>query len=132
MRWITNLIDKTGVLGVLVAAMGCASCFPALGALASTLGLGFLAQFEGVFINILRPVFAWIAIMANIFSFLSHKRFIRLIAGLVGPSLVLLTLYPLWAYGWSTYLFYLGLVIMFIVAIWDIISPAIKPREARK
>ncbi len=124
MRWITRLLDKTGALGAIIAALGCASCFPALGTLATSLGLGFLAQFEGAFINTLLPVFAWIALGANVVSFLSHRRWLRLCAGVAGPVMVLLTLYPLWHYAWSTYLFYAGLGIMLAAALWDIVQPA--------
>jgi len=66
---ITSLFDKTGALGALTAAMGCASCFPALGSLGAALGLGFLAHYEGLFINTLLPVFAAIALAANVFAF---------------------------------------------------------------
>ena len=126
MPWITRFFDKTGAVGAIIAAMGCASCFPTLGSLAASLGLGFLSQFEGLFINTLLPVFAWIALIANVISFLSHRRWLRVLAGIAGPTMVLLTLYPLWTYDWSTYLFYLGLFIMLIVAIWDIVSPPAK------
>tara|TARA_R110000787_G_scaffold192081_2_gene303604 strand:+ start:1629 stop:1802 length:174 start_codon:yes stop_codon:yes gene_type:complete len=44
-------MDKVGVGGVIIAALSCAGCFPALGALAATLGLGFLSQLEGVAIT---------------------------------------------------------------------------------
>ena len=123
MLWISRLFDKTGAMGAIVAAMGCASCFPALGALAASLGIGFLAQFEGLFINTLLPIFTLIALSANVVSFLSHKHWVRLIAGIAGPIMVLLTLYPLWAYSWSSYLFYAGLIVMMGVAIWDIVYP---------
>ena len=123
MQWISGLFSKTGVFGAIVAAMGCASCFPALGALAASLGLGFLAQFEGLYINTLLPIFAWVALIANIISFLSHRRWLRVAVGITGPVMVLLTLYPLWAYGWSTYLFYAGLFVMMASALWDIVSP---------
>ena len=124
MQWLIRLFDKTGALGAIVAAMGCASCFPALGTLGASLSMGFLAQFEGVFINTLLPVFAWIALGANAASFLSHRRWLRLLTGVAGPTMVLLSLYPLWAYGWSTYLFYAGLVVMLVAAILDIVLPA--------
>lgn len=125
-NFITRLFDKTGALGTLTAAMGCASCFPALGSLASGLGMGFLAQYEGVFINTLLPIFASIALAANIFSFINHKIWYRGLAGIAGPIMVLLTMYPLWFYDWSTYLLYSGIVLMLAVSIWDIISPAHK------
>ena len=124
--FVTSLFDKTGVLGTLTAAMGCASCFPALGSLASSLGMGFLAQYEGIFINTLLPIFAAIALAANTFSFFSHKIWYRGFAGIIGPVMVLLTLYPLWFYGWSTYLLYAGIIVMLLVSVWDIVSPPYK------
>ena len=126
MNGFMRLFDKTGALGTLVAAMGCSACFPALGSLAAALGLGFLAQFEGVFINTLLPIFAAIALAANLLSFFSHKIWYRTLAGITGPGMVLLTLYPLWSYGWSTYLLYTGIALMMLVSIWDIYSPAKK------
>ena len=126
MRWLTSLFDKTGALGVLTATMGCASCFPALGSFGAALGLGFLHQYEGLFINTLLPIFAAIALVANIFSFFIHKIGYRALAGISGPTMVLLTMFPLWAYEWSTYLLYTGIVLMLSVSIWDILSPANK------
>ncbi len=120
---ITSLFDKTGAIGALTAAMGCASCFPALGSLGAALGLGFLAHYEGLFINTLLPVFAGIALAANLFAFFSHKIWYRTLAGITGPTMVLLTMYPLWTYDWSTYLLYAGIALMLIVSIWDIVSP---------
>jgi len=123
MALISRLIEKGGVLGTILAAMGCASCFPALGSLGAALGLGFLAEFEGVFINTLLPIFVAIALAANLVSFFSHKVWYRSLLGITGPTMVLLTMYPLWSYNWSTYLLYTGIVIMLVVALWDIFSP---------
>jgi len=127
--WISRLFDKTGTLGVLLAAMGCASCFPALGSLAAALGMGFLAQYEGIFINTLLPAFAAIALAANLFAYFSHKVWYRTLIGITGPSMVLLTMYPLWVYNWSTYLLYSGILLMLTVALWDIFSPPEKISE---
>ncbi len=123
MRWIISLFDKTGALGAFTAAMGCASCFPALGSLGAAMGLGFLAQYEGMFVNTLLPVFAWIALIANVIAFFSHKIWYRTLAGISGPIMVLLTMGPLWIYNWSTNLLYAGIAMMIIVSIWDIVSP---------
>lgn len=122
MRWLISLFDKSGALGVLTAAMGCASCFPAVGSLGAALGLGFLHQYEGVFINTLLPLFAAIALAANIFSFFNHKIWYRGLLGIAGPIMVLLTMYPLWTYNWSTYLLYVGIILMLVVSLWDIFS----------
>lgn len=123
MLLITRLLDKGGAIGTFVAAMGCASCFPAIGSLGAALGLGFLAEFEGIFINTLLPIFAAIALAANLVSFFSHKVWYRTLLGIAGPTMVLLTMYPLWSYNWSTYLLYAGIVMMMAVALWDIFSP---------
>ena len=88
--------------------------------------MGFLAQYEGIFINTLLPVFAAIALTANVFAFINHKIWYRGIAGISGPIMVLLTMYPLWFYDWSTYLLYLGITVMLAVSIWDIFSPTQK------
>jgi len=126
MRWITSLFDKTGSLGVLTATLGCASCFPALGSFGAAIGLGFLHQYEGLFLNTLLPLFAVFALVANVYSYFNHKIWYRTLAGIAGPIMVLLTMYPLWAYDWSTYLLYAGIALMLIVSLWDIFSPAHK------
>lgn len=115
--------DKAGSLGVIISAMGCAACFPALGSLAAAIGLGFLAGYEGLFINTLLPVFALIALLANLIGWFQHKVHARGIISLMGPLAVLLTLYPLWQYSWSTHLFYAGLVLMFATSILDLVKP---------
>ncbi len=123
---ITSASDKAGSLATLTAAMGCASCFPALGSLASSIGMGFLAQYEGLFINTLLPLFAAIVLISHVISFVTHQCWYRGLAGITGPSMVLLTLYPLWFYNWSSYLLYAGIALMLIVATWDIFYPANK------
>jgi mercuric ion transport protein len=120
---ITSLFDKTGSIGAIVAAMSCASCFPAVAALGASLGLGFLSEFEGLALNTLLPVFAGIALAANLISGFFHRRWLRLLAGIAGPLMVLGTLYPFWTYDWSTPMFYVGLALMLAVSIWDIASP---------
>ena len=80
---ITRTADKAGVVGAIVAAMGCAACFPALGSLAAALGLGFLSQYEGVFIRYLLPLFAVIALAANLAGGMRHRRWSRTIIGMV-------------------------------------------------
>lgn len=121
---LSRVADKTGALGTVVAAMGCAMCFPALGSIAAALGMGFLSQWEGLFINTLLPAFAWLALGANALGWLAHRQWHRSCLGMTGPAMVLLTLYPFWSYSWSTWMLYGGLVFMLVVAVWDLVSPA--------
>lgn len=123
---IVSTLDKLGVGGVIVAALSCAACFPALGALAAALGLGFLKPMEGLAINALLPLFAILALAVNCFGWYRHRVHWRGLLSVLGPLAVLATLYPLWHYGWSTYLFYTALVLMLAVSFADLLWPPIK------
>lgn len=120
---IVSSLEKVGVGGVVVAALSCTACFPALGALAATLGLGFLSQLEGLAINTLLPLFALIALVVNSYGWYLHRVFWRGLLSVLGPMAILATLYPLWQYGWSTYLFYGALILMLSVSVADIVHP---------
>jgi len=123
MQIISRIVDKVGATGTVVSAMGCAACFPALASLGASIGLGFLSAYEGLFINKLIPLFASIVLVSNLFAWVSHRNYIRLVWGLLGPLMVLATLYLFWTDNWSTYMFYAGLLLMLAVSIWDIVSP---------
>lgn len=119
---LSVLTEKLGALGAIVSAMGCASCFPVLGSLGAAFGMGFLAQFEGLFINTLLPLFAVIALAAASFAWYGHKQHMRGVLATAGPIMVLATLYLFWTDSWSTYMFYVALLLMFVVAVWDLLS----------
>ena len=123
---LTRLGDKVSSLGVLVSAMGCSMCFPAIASLGAALGLGFLSQWEGFFISTLLPLFAWLALLINGLGWFSHKQWHRSLLGISGPALLLMSLYPLFQYGWSTYVTYFAMGLMVAVSLWDIFSPANK------
>ena len=121
---VTRVADKTGVIGAIVAAMGCAACFPALASLAAALGLGFLSQYEGIFIRYWLPLFAGIALLANVVGGLRHRQWHRMLPGVIGPLLVIAAAALMVAYGWPTsWLLYPGLLLMVAVSIWDLVSP---------
>lgn len=121
---ITRTADKAGVVGAIVTAMGCAACFPALASLASALGLGFLSQYEGIFIRYLLPLFAVIGLLANVAGGIRHRRWSRMILGMIGPLLVLAAALLMASFGWPTaWLLYPGLTLMIAVSIWDLVSP---------
>lgn len=124
---INKIADKIGSGGVWLAALSCTACFPALGSLASALGLGFLSHFEGIAVNTLLPIFASIALLANIYNWYKQKNILRGVLSVLGPILVLLTLYPLWQYSWSTYLFYIGIILMVIMSVLDVLKPVKEP-----
>ena len=123
---LSRFADKAGSAGAIVAAMGC-SCLPALASLGAAMGLGFLVQWEGLFLKTLLPGFTAIAAVAQVFSWWSHRRLYRLLFGLAGPAMILATLYLFSTDSWGVYRFYAGLGVMFAVSTWDFISP---PKKA--
>ncbi|MCL0267685.1 organomercurial transporter MerC, partial [Klebsiella pneumoniae] len=125
MGLITRIAGKTGALGSVVSAMGCAACFPAIASFGAAIGLGFLSQYEGLFIGILLPMFAGIALLANAIAWLNHRQWRRTALGTIGPILVLAAVFLMRAYCWqSGGLLYVGLALMVGVSVWDFISPA--------
>ncbi len=125
---IFSFVDRIGSLGgsigAVISAMGCAMCFPAIASLGGAIGMGFLSQWEGMFINTLLPVFAWLVLLLNAAGWFAHKQWYRCMVGMIGPILLLLSLYPWFQYGWSSYVTYSALLLMVAVSVGDLIYPA--------
>lgn len=120
----TRIGDKISSAGAVVSAMGCAMCFPAIGSLGGALGMGFLEQWEWTLIATVLPAFAGIALVLNALGYFSHRQIFRSLLGMTGPALLLVSLYPLFQYAWSTYVTYSALGLMVVVSIGDMIYPA--------
>lgn len=120
---VARAADKAGVIGAIVSAIGCAACFPALGSLGAALGLGFLSQYEGMFIRILLPLFALVALLANVISWRRHRSMLRGILIVLGPLLVLAAVFVMRGMSVRTgFLLYPGLTLMILVALWDLLA----------
>jgi len=119
MSALESIGNKAGGLGAVVSAMGCGACFPAIASFGGAIGLGFLSQYEGLFISVLLPLFAALALLANALGWLKHRQWHRSVPGMVGPTLVLIASYTM-----AEKLLYVGLAAMFAVSIWDFASPA--------
>lgn len=120
MKLAMRLADKAGVLGSVVPAMGCAACFPALASLGSAVGLGFLQQYEGLFVSRLLPLFAALAFAANALGWLHHRQWLRSLFGMIGPAVVFVSVAWLLGNWWTEALIYAGLALMVGVSIWDL------------
>ncbi|HDU4120434.1 TPA: MerC family mercury resistance protein [Klebsiella pneumoniae subsp. pneumoniae] len=103
MGLMTRIADKTGALGSVVSAMGCAACFPALASFGAAIGLAFLANALGWF---------------------SHRQWLRSLLGMIGPAIVFAATVWLLGNWWTANLMYVGLALMIGVSIWDFVSPA--------
>jgi mercuric ion transport protein len=130
----TRVADKAGVIGTIVGSFGCAACFPAAASIGAAIGLGFLGQWEGLFVRILIPIFAIVALIANLTGWFSHRQWQRTLAGSIGPVLALIGAFGLMGVFGMTHgflpanvargTFYAGLIVMLVVAVWDMVSPA--------
>ena len=121
MSLLNSIGNKAGGLGSIVSAMGCGACFPAIASFGGAIGLGFLSQYEGLFITVLLPLFAALALLANALGWLSHRKWQRSVMGMVGPAIVLVATFTM-----TEKLLYVGLAAMVGVSIWDFVSPAIR------
>jgi mercuric ion transport protein len=126
MEWITRAADKAGALGSIVSAASCPACFPALASLGAAAGLGFLGEYEGLFLNTLLPLFAAVALFANALGWLRHRQWHRSTLGMIGPAMVLATMLLFFGQWWTARLLYTGLALMVGVSLWDLLSPANK------
>lgn len=126
---VTRATDKVGTLGVIISAASCPGCFPALASLGAAAGIGFLGEYEGLFIRILLPLFAAAALAANAIAGLVQRRWRRALFGSIGPVLVIAASVLFLGQWWAPNLLYTGLVLMVAVSIWDLARPN-RPRCA--
>ncbi|WP_114228209.1 MULTISPECIES: MerC family mercury resistance protein [Sphingomonas] len=119
----TRVAGSTSTVGAIIAAMSCTACFPALATLASALGLGFLSQFESISIHYMLPLFALVGLVANVLSGMRRRSRVRIVLGVVGPSLVIAASLLMATYGMATeWLLYPGLMLMIGLALWDLMA----------
>lgn len=129
MEWITRAADKAGVVGTVVSAAACPACFPALASLGTAVGLGIFAQYEGLIMTKLLPLFAAVALVANALGWLRHRQWHRSLLGMIGPAIVLSALLLFPGAEWFENLLYAGLACMVGVSLWDLFSPTNKRCE---
>jgi len=112
------------VMDRIVSAASCPACFPALASLGAAAGLGFLSEYEGLFITTLLPMFAVVALVANAAGWAVHRRWRRAVVGVIGPAIVLVAMLLFFGRWWTAWLLYAGLAMMVGVSLWDLASPA--------
>lgn len=123
MELITRAADKAGAFGNIVAAMGCAACFPALASLGTAIGLGFLSDYEGLILSRWLPWLAALAFLANALGGLRHRQWDRSLLGRLGPAIVFVVTFWFLGHWWTANLVYVGLALMAGVAVWDLAAP---------
>ncbi len=121
---LTRFGDKTGSFGAVIAAMGCSFCFPAIASFGAAIGLGFLAEYEGIMLTKVLPAAVILVLAVNILGYFHHRQWYRTLLGVIGPVAILLILNFWFATYWRTDAIYSALGLMVLVSIWDIFWPA--------
>ncbi|HEX7323814.1 MAG TPA: organomercurial transporter MerC [Rhodanobacteraceae bacterium] len=130
----TRSVDKAGVIAAIVGSFSCAACFPAAASIGAAIGLGFLSQWESLFVHILIPIFAIAVLLANLTGWFTHREWHRTVLGSVGPVMALIGAFGLMGVFGMTHgflapniaraVFYAGLIVMLLAAAGDLARPA--------
>jgi mercuric ion transport protein len=110
-----QLLEKAPSVGAIVAAAGCPVCFPALAAVGSVFGLGALAAYESQFI-LLTQAFI---VLSVVFAVVSYRR-THYKPSLLTAILSGVLFFIAWYVIGNTALIYLGMVGIFLTAMWNI------------
>lgn len=113
----TNILDKVGSIGAVIAGAAVPCCFPFLSLFGSILGLTFFAQYEGIIMYLIQGL-VLLALVGSIIAYRGHRKVLPLILAVVSTGSVL--------YGMNTgldiYYIYGGMIGLLIVAVWNTIE----------
>jgi hypothetical protein len=113
----TNILDKVGSVGAVIAGAAVPCCFPFLSLFGSILGLSFFAEYESVIMYLLQGL-VLVALIGSFIAYRGHRKILPLILSIFSSTAVL--------YGMNTgldiYFIYSGMIGLLIVAVWNTIE----------
>lgn len=113
-----NLLERIGVIGIVLTAITSPCCFPLFGIVLSALGFGSFELFGGVTKYIFLS-FVVLSIIGSLFSFLYNKKILPLLIGIVSGLLVFYN-YFFDSKGYDTlYIGMFGLIIASIINYYE-------------
>src|SRR5688572_13232560 len=110
----TNVLDKIGSVGAVIAGAAVPCCFPFLSLFGSILGLSFLAAYE-TYVLWTMQVLVLIALVGSVIAYRGHHKVLPLLLGIVSTGAVLYSLNT----DMNVKILYSGLAGLLIVAIWN-------------
>lgn len=113
----TNVLDKVGSIGALVAGAAVPCCFPFLSLIGSILGLSFLAPYEAYVLYAMQLLVV-VALIGSIIAYRGHGKVLPLTLGFVSTLAVLYSLNT----SMNVWILYPGLAGLLIVGIWNSIA----------
>lgn len=110
----TNVLDKVGSVGAVIAGAAVPCCFPFLSLIGSILGLSFLAPYERYILYAMQ-VLVIVALVGSVIAFRNHRKIIPLLLGILSTAAVLYSLNT----DMNVRFLYGGLAGLLVVAIWN-------------
>jgi hypothetical protein len=128
----TNILDKVGSVGALIAGAAVPCCFPFLSLIGSILGLSFLAPYETYVLYAMQGLVV-VALIGTVIAYRGHRKILPLLLGIVSTAAVLYSLNT----NMDVKFLYGGLAGLIAVAIWNSIeakrcADVCKPNEGIK
>lgn len=113
----TNILDKVGSVGAVLAGAAVPCCFPFLSLIGSILGLSFLAPYE-TYVMYVMQVLVVVALAGTAIAYRGHRKVLPLLLGIISTAAVLYAMNT----NLNLYLLYGGLAGLLIVAVWNSIE----------
>ena len=113
----TNVLDKIGSVGAVIAGAAVPCCFPFLSLIGSILGLSFLAPYEK-YVMYAMQVLVVLALAGSAIAYRGHRKISPLLLGIVSTGAVLYSLNT----DMNVEVLYSGLAGLLIVAVWNSIE----------
>ena len=113
----TNILDKVGSVGAVIAGAAVPCCFPFLSLIGSILGLSFLAPYEAYVMYALQ-VLVVLALIGTVIAYRGHRKILPLALGIVSTASILYAINT----DLNIYLLYGGMAGLLIVAVWNSIE----------
>jgi len=113
----TNVLDKIGSIGAIIAASAVPCCFPFLSLIGSILGLSFIAPYETYVLYVIQGLVV-VALIGGIIAYRGHRKFFPLAISVIATLLVLYSLNT----DLDTRPLYAGLTGLIVAAIWNSIE----------
>src|SRR5690349_2379729 len=113
----TNILDKVGSVGAVIAGAAVPCCFPFLSLFGSILGLSFLARYESAIMYVLQGL-VLLALVGSVIAYRGHRKRTPLILAILSTAAII--------YGINTtldiYFIYGGMIGLLIVSVWNSIE----------
>jgi hypothetical protein len=113
----TNILDKVGSVGAILAGAAIPCCFPFLSLIGSILGLSFLAPYEAYVMYAMQGLVV-LALIGSVIAYRGHRTILPLLLGIVSTGAVLYSLNT----DMNIKILYGGLAGLLIVAVWNSIE----------